>query len=397
MTSTRHIRIASRLEPDRRIKVLFLIDSLGPGGAERLMVDLLPRLRGLGVASEVVAIQERHGNPIADDLRSVGVAVTTIGIERLRERGALARVTAAIERSAPDVLHTQLEFADILGSIAARRLGIPAIATIHTLDRPKPWSRESARFRLMAWTLRRRSTRIIAVSESARHHVLRKAGLRKRHTTTIHNGIDLAPFLATDSTTRSTARKELGLAPDAKVITTVAVLRQPKGIDYMLEALPSLLADRPLLQYLIVGDGPHRAALEATSAELGLGESVHFVGRRTDVAEMLAAADLFVLPSLTEALPTGIIEAMAVGLPVVATDVGGIPEIVEHGNTGILIPPAAPLRLAEAIDRMFDSPRQRQAMGIAGRRSAINRFGIERHASRLADEYRVLISRSESS
>ena len=150
MTTTRRLRIAYGPEPDRRIKVLFLIDSLGPGGAERLMVDLLPRLREHGIDSEVVAIQDRDGNPVATDLRGVGVPVKTIGIERLRERGALARVVAAIERSAPDVIHTQLEFADILGSIAANRLGIPAIATIHTLDRPKPWSRAAARFRLMA-------------------------------------------------------------------------------------------------------------------------------------------------------------------------------------------------------------------------------------------------------
>ncbi len=397
MTTARHLRIAHHPMPDRRIKVLFLIDSLGPGGAERLMVDLLPRLREIGVDSDVVAIQERHGNPIADDLRRVGVTVSTVGIERLRERGALARVMTAVLDSSPDVIHTQLEFADILGSIAGSRLDIPTIATIHTLDRPKPWSREAARFRVMAWTLRRRSQRVIAVSESARRHVLRKAGLPKRCTITIHNGINLTPFLGTDHTTRNRVREELDFAPDVPVVATVAVLREPKGIDDMLEALPALLINHPLLRYLIVGDGPHRTALEAKAAELGVHDSVHFAGRRADVADMLAAADIFVLPSLTEALPTVIIEAMAVGLPVVATTVGGIPELVEHGTTGVLVPPASPLRLSEAVGRLLDSPRQRHAMGLTGRRSAIDRFSIERHASRLADEYRVLVSRSETS
>lgn len=396
MTLSRpHLRVARRATPDDPIKVLYLIDSLGPGGAERLMVDLLPRLRAHAIESEVVAIQERHGNPIADDLRGVGVPVSTIGIERLRERGALARVITEIERTRPDIIHTQLEFADILGTIAASRLGIPSITTIHTLDRPRRWSKEALRFRLMAWTLRRRSDRVVAVSRSARHHVLEKAGLRKRQTTTIHNGIDLHPFLDVDHGRRDVIRAKLGIPPTAQVVTTVAVLRRPKGIDHMIEALPALSRAHQRLQYLIVGDGPHRGPLEAHVARLGVEKLVHFVGRRADVADMLVSSDIFVLPSLTEALPTVLIEAMAVGLPVVATNVGGTPEIVDHGATGLLVPAGRPDRLADAVGRLLGSPRQRTAMGVTGRRVASERFGIDRHAARLADEYRVLISRSE--
>jgi len=397
MSATRRLRVAVRPDSGRRIKVLFLIDSLGPGGAERLMVDLLPRLRAHGVDSEVVAIQERHGNPIATELQKVGVPVSTIGIERLRERDALGRVMEVIERSAPDVVHTQLEFADVLGSIAGARLGIPTIATIHTLDRPRRWSKEAAHFRLMAWTLRRRSKRVIAVSESARRHVLAKAGLRKRHTATIHNGIDLTPYLAAGATARARIRSEFDIPPEAEVIATVAVLRKPKGIEYMLEALVPLVESHPGLHYLIVGDGAHRTALESKTAQLELGRSVHFAGQRSDVADMLAAADVFVLPSLTEALPTVLIEAMAVGLPVVATSVGGIPEIVEPGNTGLLVAPATPNELADAVGRLLDSPRQRHALGIAGRRAAVDKFSIERHAARLVDEYQVLASKAEAS
>lgn len=395
MTTTRRLRVAAQPEAVRNIKVMFLIDSLGPGGAERLLIDLLPRLRQHGVESEVVAIQDRHGNPVAEELRAVGFPVSTIGIERLRERGAIGRVMAAVERSAPDVIHTQLEFADVLGSIAGNRLGIPSIATIHTLDRPRRWSKEAAHFRLMAWTLRRRSHRVIAVSESARRHVLSKAGLRKRHTVTIHNGIDLTPYTSADGTSRSTVRRQMGIPPEAPVITTVAVLRRPKGIDYMLEALPSVLASHPDLRYVIVGDGPHRTYLEARTKELEIDRAVHFAGHRTDVPDVLAAADVFVLPSLAEALPTVIIEAMAGGLPTVATTVGGIPEIVDQGITGVLVPPADSARLADAVGRLLDSPRQRHAMGIAGRRAATDKFSIERHASRLVAEYRILVSRAE--
>ena len=396
MTAMRRLRATTAPELEGPIKVLFLIDSLGPGGAERLMVDLLPALREFDVDSEVVAIQERHGNPVADELRAVGVPVSTIGIKRLRERGALARVTAAIERSSPDVIHTQLEFADILGSIAARRLGIPSISTIHTLDRPPRWTKEAARSRLMAWTLRRRSDRVIAVSRSARDHVLRKAGLPKRHTAAIHNGINLAPFLAVGTEERCRTRSELGIGADDPVITTVAVLRQPKGITDFLVALPTLLQSYPKLTYLIVGDGPDRSRLDRFVADLGVGQSVHFAGRRSDIPHMLAATDLFVLPSLTEALPTVLIEAMAVGLPVVATQVGGVPEIVDSGVTGLLVPPSSPTALAEAADRLLNSPRQCRAMGLAGRRKALDRFSIERQADRLTAEYRILLSRDDT-
>jgi glycosyltransferase involved in cell wall biosynthesis len=398
MTVARRLRMATPPDLNRRIKVLFLIDSLGPGGAERLMIDLLPALRDLGVDSEVIAIQERHGNPVADDLRAVGVDVSTIGIERLRERGALARVTAAIERANPDILHTQLEFADILGSVAASRLGIPSISTIHTLDRPPRWTKEAARSRLTAWTLRRRTSRVIAVSESARNHVLRKAGLPKRHTAAIHNGIDLAPFVAVGAEDRLRTRSELGIGSDDPVIITVAVLRQPKGIADMLAAMPTLLESHPRLTYLVVGGGTDRSRLDGLVSELGVTQSVHFAGRRSDIPNMLAASDLFVLPSLTEALPTVLIEAMAVGVPVVATQVGGVPEIVDNGTTGLLVPPSSsPPALAEAVGRLLDSPRQRRAMGLAGRRKALDRFSIERQASRLTAEYRVLLSREGTS
>jgi glycosyltransferase involved in cell wall biosynthesis len=396
MTIRRSLRAAPSPGLPHPLPVLYLIDSLGPGGAERLMVDLLPRLREHGIAPAVVAIQERHGNPVADDLRAAGVEVTTIGIERLRERRALARVTEVVERLRPAIVHTQLEFSNILGSIAARRLGLPAIATIHTLDRPRRFSRDSARFRLMGWTLRHRADRVIAVSESARRHVLTRAGLRRGQTATIHNGIDLSAFTTDRSAAGAELRESLGIAPETPVLATVAVLRQPKGIDDMLEALPIVGAGHPDLVYVVAGDGEHRSALESRARLLGVSKSTRFIGRTSDVPAVLAAADAFVLPSHTEALPTVVIEAMAAGLPVVATSVGGVPELVDHGVTGILVPAHAPERLADAVARVIDSPRQAEAMGIAARRTALERFGIERQAARLADEYRVLVARREA-
>lgn len=393
MTShTRRLRMTPNPGLPGRLRVLYLIDSLGPGGAERLMVDLLPHLRTHGVDPVVVAIQERSGNPIAGELRANGIEVSTIGIERLRERGALDRVLAAIEAIRPMVVHTQLEFSNILGSIAAHRLGLPTVSTIHTLDRPRLLSRDAARFRVMAWTLRHRADRVIAVSESARRHVLARAGLAKARTTTIHNGIDLTGFTSDRSADAAALRARLAIMPEAPVLATVAVLRRPKGIDDMLTALPAVLRRHPELVYLIAGDGPHREALEAATTAADIGVSVRFAGRTDDVPAVLAAADVFVHPSHTEALPTVVIEAMASALPVVATEVGGTPEMIDPGRTGLLVPPHDPVRLADGVMRLLDSPRQAEAMGIAARRAALERFGIERQAGRLADEYRVLVA-----
>lgn len=391
MTAGRLTATASVFDPGRRLRVLFLIDSLGPGGAEHLLASYLRRMPDLGVDPVVVALKERQGNPLAAVIEADGIPVRRLGIRRMRERDAYRRVFQVVSETAPDVVHTQLELSNTLGTIAASRLGIPTLSTIHTLDRPAPWSRDAARFRLMAWVLRRRADRVIAVSQSARKHFLRVADAGVGQVITIHNGIELAAF-ATDIDRRA-VRIELGIGPDELVATTVAVLREAKGIDDMIDALPGIVATVPSARYLVVGDGEHGPALRDHVAAAGLDDRVVFAGARSDVARMLAASDLFVLPSHTEALPTVLIEAMAAGLPVVATDVGGVPEMVERGSSALLVPPHRPDLLAEAVGRVLSSPLQAAAMGKAGGRIAAERFDIIRQAKRLVDEYRLLVMR----
>ena len=281
-----------------RLRVLYLIDSLGRGGAEHLLAAYLRHLPGMGVEPVVAALQERDGNPTAADLAGVGVPVIDLGIERLRQRGAYRRVADAVERSRPDLVHTQLEFANVLGAAAASRRRIPVVSTLHTLEAPVFPSRAWARMRVMAWSLRRHAGLVIAVSEHARRHHLDHLGLSPARVLTLHNGIEVERF-RTPPGTGAAVRAELGLPPDAPVIATVAVLRPPKGIGHMLAALPAVLAAVPGVRYLVVGDGPARAGLERPAAARGIEERVTFAGARADVDRMLAAADLFVLPSLT--------------------------------------------------------------------------------------------------
>jgi glycosyltransferase involved in cell wall biosynthesis len=378
--------------PESPLSVLYMIDSLGPGGAERLLADYLPRLARLGVEPTVVTMQDREGNPIAAEIEAAGVPVANLGIRRLREPGALARVAEVIERTAPDLVHTQLEFSNILGTLAAHRLGVPAVATIHTIDRPRGWSRDAARYRLMAWILRSRGSRVISVSRSARDHFIGRSKARRDRVVTLHSGIELSRFSPGVATNRSAARAELGIAADASVAMTVAVLRPEKGIADMVDALPAVVPFHPSTHYVVVGNGSQRPNLERIVAGLGLEDRVLFTGARSDIPRLLAAADVFVLPSHTEALPTVLIEAMAAGLPVVATEVGGIPEMVDRGSSALLVPPHSPAMLADAVCRLFSSPIQSAAMGRAGRRIASERFDLDRQAARLVDEYRLAIT-----
>ncbi len=396
MTGRRHaLRAAPAPVSEARLRVLYLIDSLGQGGAEHLLVRYLEALPAAGVDPTVVVIQDRDGNPLAPAVTGLGVALETLHIDRLRRRGALARVGAAIDRHAPDLVHTQLEFANILGTIAARRRGIPTVATLHTLDLPRPWSRDAVRFRLMARVLASRS-RVIAVSESAGAHFSERSGARRGVVTTLYNGIDLDRFLGPHPAAADNLRLSLGIPAGSRIVVTVAVLRPPKGIGDLIAALPAVALGVPDTHLVIAGDGPARPDLEAAAAAHGVGNRVHFLGHRTDVDEVLAGADLFVLPSHTEALPTVLIEAMASGLPVVATTVGGIPEMVERGSSALLVPPHEPELLAEAITRVLTSPLQAAAMGTAGRRIARHRFDVNRQVGELVAEYRRIVAGGES-
>ena len=376
------------------LRVLFLIDSLGHGGAEHLLAGYLREMPELGVVAEVCALQERDGNPLAQSIRQLGVPVHTLEVTRLRRPDAYAQVARTVKAAFPDVVHTQLEFSTILGGLAARRFGIPMISTLHTIGRPRHWTSADLRFRTEAWALRRFADRVVAVSEWARREYLELLRLPPDRVVTIHNGVDIDRFRVQPSV-RAEARTELGISQEAPLAITVAVLRPPKGIDDMLGALSGAIRRIPDLHYLIVGDGPARRDLERSVTERALEDRVTFAGNRSDVPRMLAAADLFVLPSHSEALPTAVAEAMASGLPVVATRVGGIPEMVDD-NTGILVEPGDEQGLATAIGDVLTDVERRRSLGRHGAQTAADHFAVRRQASRLVAEYRALTQQRQS-
>nr|WP_308190367.1 glycosyltransferase family 4 protein [Pseudonocardia sp. TRM90224] len=217
---------------------------------------------------------------------------------------------------------------------------------------------------------------------------------------TLHNGVDLSAFRPPAGPGRDELPADLGIAPGTPVVTIVAALREPKGHEFALRAWPTVRAAVPGATLLIVGDGPHRATLEGLAAGLGeggeSGNGVVFTGAREDVPALLRGSTLALLPSLTEALPTSLIESAATGLPAVATTVGGTPEVIEHGSTGTLVAPRDSEALASAVVELLGDADRRELFGQAARRLAEERFDLLGWVGRLSDLYDTALRTSRT-
>ncbi|TXI32105.1 MAG: glycosyltransferase [Niabella sp.] len=375
----------------RKYNITFLIDGLGMGGAERMMIPILKQLRGEDFEPRVAVFQVREGNPIAKDLQALGIVVDYFPIPYLRDIGAVPRLVKYFKQTGTDLVHTQLELADSLGNVASKLARLPSVSTLHTMPSQdmglKSWAHQTIEF----WALRLFCDRVISVADEARKFHLKISGASEKQNITIYNGIDMTRFAHLDGA-RDALRRELGIPSDAEVLTTLAVLREPKGIQFMIQAMPTVLAARPKAVYLVAGDGSHRAALEEEARRVGVEHRVIFSGMRSDVPRVLAASDVFVLPTLTEALPTVLAEAMACRLPIVSSAVGGVPEMVTDGENGRLVQPARPDELSHACVELLSDPALRERMTQRGWEIVNDKFNVEGQVERLKELYRGLIN-----
>lgn len=370
-------------------KILWIIDGLGHGGAERMTLSIMQKFDRSKFDLRACALQIKQGNPVAAELERIGIPVDLLHIPNLRHPRNLPRIVQYIKEHKPDIIHTQLEFANVFGNIAAAMLGIPSVATLHTLGAPQKGT-EYWRSRIEWASLKYFCTRIISVSESAREHHIKHGNIAAKKIVTIYNGIDLTNFHPGRATEKA-SRKSLNIPDTACVLLTVAVLREPKGIQYMIEAMPRILAEAPNAHYLIVGDGNYGETLKELSRSLGVDKHVTFAGQRNDILDLLLAGDIFVLPTLIDALPTVLIEAMAARKAIVASSVGGVPEIVENEKNGILVEPAKPHQLVESCLRLIRQGEVREAMAEAGLGIAHSKFNIENQVETISNLYEELI------
>lgn len=380
--------------PAPPLRIVLMIDGFGRGGAETVVAAQAIRLAELGHEVFVVVLQERKGEGPAARTRAAGVTLLYLPVTRLKRLDQIRALRARLRQIRPDVVHAHLEFSCILASIFARLDDVPTLVTLHTLQRPDGISRLSARLRLMNQVIGRFADRIICLTPAA-HEIISADLPRRAQVAVLPNGIDLEPFdLPVD---REAVRRTLGVFDDkAPLVLTVAVLRPPKGIDRLVAAAPAILDAVPNARFVIVGDGADRAALDAKIQAEGLAGRVSLAGFRSDVPEVMRAADLFVLPTLDDAMPTVLVEAMAARLPIVASAVGGIPDMIVNERDGLLVPPGDVGALSGAITRLLREPVLARSLAAGGRCRAEAEFGLDGQVARLCSLYgEVIAARGE--
>ncbi|HUG06690.1 MAG TPA: glycosyltransferase [Candidatus Limnocylindria bacterium] len=379
----RLVRSAADLRHRRPIRLLWLIDSLTVGGAEALVVPFARRAAAERIELTVCARTTIGGNPLENDVRATGVEVVNLEATTLRDRAAFRRLMRTIGERKIDLIHAHLAYASIWGALAARRARIPLVASLHVAPAADAGLKERARRQILVWLLNRHAERIVFVSAALAAEWRKSSSLRAGKLSVVHNGIDVNPPASVGG---EDVRSELGLAVGAPLVMTVSVLRAGKGIDVLLRAAARILEESPSCRFAIVGDGPMRETWQKLAGELGVAEAIVWTGYRRDVSRLLAAADLFVLPTLRDAFPTVLLEAMAAGKPIVASDVGGVPEIVDDA-TGRLVPPADEGALARAILEALRDRHWRDRAGAAAASRLLERFSIDAWLSRLRAMY----------
>src|SRR5215207_1199878 len=374
--------------PSRKHKIAYVIDGLSMGGAERLMVPTLKHLDRDHFDATVCALQSKDGNPMAEEIRAMGIPVDCLNIRHLRDLNALPRLIGYLRGIGADLVHTQLEFANILGNLSAKSLRLPSVCTIHIMHSLDVKTKLKLHQKIEWFVLRQFCDRVISVSEEARQYHIDISGAAPRQVVNIYNGIDLSHYMNVNrDKERINVRTEFGIPSDANLLTTVAVLRPQKGIQFMVRALPAIIETSPNTYYLVVGSGSHQHALVEEAKKNRVTDRVLFAGMRKDVPRLLAASDVFVLPTLTEALPTVLAEAMAAKLPIVASRVGGIPEMVTDGQNGCLVEPEDIHGLVSACNSLLSDAEQRAAMGAEGWKVVNRKFNIEQQVDQLEKLY----------
>lgn len=370
------------------MRVLWLIDSLTVGGAESLTAAIAGEARRRGWELTVAFLKRLGDNAYEETVRAAGVPVVHLAAKNLRDVAAYRRLGRLLGSGGFDVVHAHLAYASIWAALAASAVGVPLVATLHVAPEPVPLlSREGLRRRLLVALLARRAARVVAVSR-ALAETWAEAGLPAARLTVVHNGVDLSRFEGA-AADRDEVRRRLGIAAGAPLVATVTVLRPGKGLPDLLAALARLRAEWPEAVLVVAGEGPLGPALRRRAVELGVDGSVRWAGFCRDVPRLLAAADLFVLASRWDAFPTALIEALAAGVPVVATRTGGIPEIVDDGGDGVLVPPGDVPALARALSGLLAaSAEERSAMGERGRLRARRHFSLAAWGDRLEALYR---------
>jgi glycosyltransferase involved in cell wall biosynthesis len=371
-----------------RVRVVYLAHAFMVGGAEEMVLNLV---RGLPERFEPVVCCIHEAGPIGEEIRKTGTRIDVLGLEPgLRRPFDVGRIRSYLGHARPHIVHTFLLTASLYGRLAAILARIPiVIGTEVNIYENKRRHHAIAERLLMAGT-----DRVIVSAASVRDFYIAQVHADPAKVDVIYNAVDFAQADATSS--RDEMRAALGVPADARVAGVIARLTEQKGHRFLFDAL----ATTPALAHvhvLLVGGGDLRNELVRQARSLGLSERVHFLGPRRDLGNLLRAMDVFVLPSLWEGLPLSLVLAMGAGVPVLATAVAGVPEVVEDGRTGLLVPPGNSAALGAALARVLSDGPLRNRMASEAKAFVLPRFGVDKYVASVSGLYDTLVAENASS
>lgn len=374
-------------------KVLYIINGLGAGGAERSLAELLPELHQHDI-EPIIACFYRRTEGVQDQILAQGVDVRFIDSKRGWAR--IRSLRKIIREERPALIHTVIYEADILGRIAAIGSRIPVLSSIvstpYAAVRYADPNIDSRKLRILqlldAWTARWLTTHLHAVSASAKFEAMKALGLPDQHITVVPRGRDLKRLGQVSPDRRSRIRRQLAIPEDAVVLITVGRHIYAKAQHLAIEALDLLHTSIPNLRLLIVGrEGDATQCLQSMIRERNLGEQVVLLGHRKDVSDLLAASDLFLFPSRFEGMPGALIEAMALKLPIIASDIPANRELITSGHNGLLIPTDSSNALAEAVAQLLHDRKLAQCFGERNERIVHQSYTLECSTERMIELY----------
>jgi glycosyltransferase involved in cell wall biosynthesis len=377
----------------RRLHVVTLVDRAFWGGAERLALEIATRLDQRRFESTLCVSRWPSDDDADEGVEAATRLARSAGIDLLklrRRRGRLDALgwrplLALLREGHVDVLHAHMFGSNVWGTLLGRASRVPVV-----IAHEHGWSFEGNRMRrlLDRHLIARGADAFIAVSRENRRLMIATEKLRPEDVVLIPSGVpDRRP-------SHGDLRDELGIAPGDPVVASVCVLRAEKALDVLVGAAELLRADLPRLRVLIAGDGPERAALQSSIARHSLQATVTLLGMRSDVPDVLAAADVAVCCSDWEGSPLAVMEYMAARKAIVATRVGGVPDLIDDGVHGILVPPRAPAALAEAVARLLDDRQLAAQMGAHARERQQREFDMDVMVRRLERLYQELCAAS---
>jgi glycosyltransferase involved in cell wall biosynthesis len=363
------------------LRIAHLIESDGPGGAERIVADLAAAIQAAG-ATSVVFLPADGDGWLARQLEGTSVTIDRFRLDRPVSPACAGSLAAAFRRHGIDLAHSHEFSMAVYGAWASRLAGVRHVITMHG----SRYYAAELRRRLAMRTAIALSGKTVAVSNPLADQISRDLRVRRQRIATIHNGVRPVAHGPT------ALREELGLGAGDRLIVSVGNLYPVKGHQYLLDALALLANRHPTAHVAVSGRGDLADALGARARDCGLGGRVHLLGLRSDVPAVLAAADVFVMPSLSEGLPLALLEAMFAGCPIVATDVGDVGVALAHGDAGVLVAPGSAAALAGALDALLNDRARARELGARASRRAVAEYDLSHMVRRYSALYESLIT-----